>query len=179
MTRESIDARIAAGYQARRESRLAEAMTDFNAAIEECRQSRETLRLARALSGLGQIERDLGDTESAAGHYRESVAILRAGGPSLALAHTVRHLGDILRGRGELEDAGAAYREALAIYRADSATPPLDLANALRGYALLRSQAGDNAESIQLWQEAGRLYRLANVDAGVAESIAQIAALSN
>src|SRR5579863_8893774 len=179
MTRESIDARIAAGYQARRESRLAEAMTDFNAAIEECRQSRETLRLARALSGLGQIERDLGDTESAAGHYRESVAILRAGGPSLALAHTVRHLGDILRGRGELEEADAAYREALAIYRADAKSTPLDLGNTLRGYALLRAAAGDKAAALEMWQAAGALYEIVGVQAGIDESRAQIAELSN
>ena len=66
----------------------------------------------------------------------------------------------------------AGYREALAIYRRNERTPPLDLANALRGFALLK---GRSAEANALWQEARDLYAAVGVEAGVAESSGRLA----
>jgi tetratricopeptide (TPR) repeat protein len=87
-------------------------------------------------------------------------------------------VGDILRNQGQLELAVPHYQEALAIYRSHPQTPPLDLANAIRGYALLKAGIGDITEAKQLWQEAGRLYAKVGVQAGVTESEAQIAHLT-
>ena len=95
----------------------------------------------------------------------------------LRLAHTVRHVGDILREDKQLEPAGPCYREALEIYRAHEDTPPLDLANAIRGYALLKAETGERQDAIALWQEAGELYAQVHVEAGVAESERRVALL--
>jgi hypothetical protein len=80
----------------------------------------------------------------------------------LALAHTIRHVADIHRVQGNPQLAEPCYDEALGLYRANAATPPLDLANAIRGLALLKN---DKA----LWAEARDLYASLDVQAGVDE----------
>jgi hypothetical protein len=78
-----------------------------------------------------------------------------------------------------LDEAAPCYAEALEIYRANQATPPLDLANTLRGYALLRGEMGCREEAKLLWIEAGQLYTAAEVQAGVDESERQVALLTS
>lgn len=177
MANDSTAALIREGYRARREHRPADAAALFASAVEQCRASGERLVLARALAGLGQIERDLGNTAVAVEHYEEAVAIFRTEADALTLAHAVRHLGDIRRNRKEFEEARACYDESLAIYRAHRESPPLDVANALRGHALLKSQIGAIQESARLWQEAGALYESLGIEAGVAESRDNLARL--
>jgi tetratricopeptide (TPR) repeat protein len=166
------------GYQARREDRLAEAKACFTEAVGICGAAGNKAMLARALTGLGQIERDLHETAAALGHYEDAVAIYRTLDDPLVLAHTVRHVGDILRSQGKLELAAPCYGEALKIYRRHEETPPLDLANAIRGYALLKASTGDKGEAARLWQEAGVLYAAVGVEVGVAESERQVAQLT-
>jgi tetratricopeptide (TPR) repeat protein len=166
------------GYQARREERLADAKAHFAEAVELCRISGDNAMLAQALTGLGQIERDLGQLDAAVMLYLEAAELYRAMDRPLALAHTVRHVGDILRNQVRLDLAEPHYREALEIYRSHGETPPLDLANAIRGYALLKAGTGHKDEAAILWQEAGGLYAQVGVQAGVAESEAQVARLT-
>jgi hypothetical protein len=73
--------------------------------------------------------------------------------------------------------AEPCYHEALTIYRAHKETPPLDLANAIRGLALLKSNAGEVEEARALWAEARDLYAAVNVEAGVKESSRRLALL--
>ena len=181
------------GYQARREGRHADAKAAYAEAVELGRGAVAAgdgpAVLALALTGLGGIERDLRKVEAALKHYQEAVALYRTGGDPLALAHTVRHVGDILRGAGQLEAALPCYNEALAIYREQPETDALDLANALRGFALLQSATGDTLGAIMSWREAGALYDRvwrepdspfseADLAPGVAESARQIAMLT-
>src|SRR5262249_24385250 len=109
--------------------------------------------------------------------YEEAAEIYRAISETLKLAHTIRHVGDILRHLERFAPADTSYAEALSIYRAHRETPPLDLANMLRGLALLKEALGENAEARALWAEAGSLYATANVEAGVVESARRAAAL--
>jgi hypothetical protein len=71
------------------------------------------------------------------------------------------------------------YQEALKIYRSHGQTPPHDLANAIRGYALLKANTGDSVEAKKLWQEAKDLYAHVGVQAGVTEAGRQIAHLTS
>jgi hypothetical protein len=96
----------------------------------------------------------------------------------LWLAHTIRRAADILRDMGRNVDSAPHCREALELYRGHNEPAPLDLANTLGGYALLKGEGGAFREAEQLWQEAGRLYAQVDVHAGVAESKAEIARVS-
>ena len=108
-----------------------------------------------------------------------AVAGLRQVDEPLKLAHAVRHLGDSYRRAGEVALAEPCYDEALSIYRSREDRNPLDLANAIRGYAILKSQMGDLAESEEQWIEAHNLYNYTNVMSGVAGSAARLALLTH
>ncbi len=155
---------------AQRENRLADARAYLVEAVNLYREAGAPAELARALTRLGQIERDMRHRDAALRSYQEAVAIYRAAGDTPRLAHTVRHVADIHREDGHPELAEPCYHEALAIYRSHPPTPPLDLANAIRGLAVLKSDAGDAEEAKLLWQEAKDLYSAVNVQAGVEES---------
>jgi tetratricopeptide (TPR) repeat protein len=177
------------GYQARRDHRLAEGKSIYNEAVAQARQSGEPSLLVQSLTRLGGIERDLGEIESSLQRYREAVSICRSLDSPLTLAHTIRHVGDILRESAQLEAALPCYREALEIYRSHPETNMLDLANTLRGYALLEAALGQTETAIALWQETRALYNQvwqepespyseADLKPGILESQRQIAQLS-
>ena len=109
--------------------------------------------------------------------YTISVSLARVLGDPLVVAHRVRHLGDAYRHLGRADLAEPSYQEALSIYRQHQGAKPLDLANALRGFAILKQSLGAREESRRLWQEAHDLYLKLNVTAGVAESAAKLATL--
>ncbi len=109
--------------------------------------------------------------------YTVAVALARTRGDPLVLAHNVRHLGDAYRRIGRAAKAEPCYLESLSIYRQHKSTKPLDLANALRGYAILKESIGANEEARRLWQEAHDSYVRANVPAGVEESAARLGAI--
>jgi tetratricopeptide (TPR) repeat protein len=174
---ETAENLIQQALRARREHRLEDAKRDLVAAVALCRKAGGQ-NLARALTALGQIERDQGQNDAALRHYEEAVTIYRAAGEPLKLAHTIRHVADILRESGRAELAEPRYDEALALYRKHPETPPLDLANAIRGWALLKSDSRENESAKALWQEARELYAAVNVEAGVEESKRRLAMLA-
>jgi hypothetical protein len=62
--------------------------------------------------------------------------------------------------------------------RGSEATKPLNLANALRGMAILKQKNGGIAEAKALWEGAGRLYESVDVSEGVVESAKRVGELS-
>jgi len=167
-----------AAKRARLENRPSDAHRDYAAAVELCRNSGSRRELVLALKGLGQIERDAGNGEAALRLYEEAAAVCREEGDQLALAHTVRHIADIHLDARRAELAGPFYVEAIAIYRANPNTKPLDLANALRPFAILNEDMGKVAEARRLWAEARDLYATAGVPQGVAEGSRRLARLN-
>ena len=95
----------------------------------------------------------------------------------MRFAHAIRHLADILRHVGSAAEAAHYYEEALKVYRQHSESRPLDLANTLRGFALLKGGIGESEGANSLWQEARSLYESVHVQAGVEESEREIARL--
>src|ERR1700690_2527405 len=174
---DTVENLLQRALQARREHRLDDAKRDLVDAVALCRKAGGQ-DLARALTALGQIERDQRQNDAALQHYEEAVTIYRAAGNPLKLAHTIRHVADILRETGRAKLAEPRYDEALALYRSHPETPPLDLANAIRGLALLKSDSKKNEDARALWQEARELYAAVNVEAGVTESNRRLALLT-
>lgn len=107
-----------------------------------------------------------------------AVASLRKVDDPLRLAHTVRHLGDAYYYARRWSLAEPCYVEALSIYRRHENRKPLDLANAIRSFAVLKDEVGATAEAELLWQEAHDLYVALDVSAGIAESAARLALLT-
>jgi tetratricopeptide (TPR) repeat protein len=121
---------------------------------------------AQELIEEGYAARNAGKLDVALERYRAGAETLRRMVQPQRLAHTVRHVADIEREMGSLDAAEADYAEALAIYRDDSRTGKLDLANTLRGYALLREARGDLKAAAEMWSEARELYAAVEVQAG-------------
>ena len=107
-----------------------------------------------------------------------AVSSLRKVDDPLRLAHAVRHLGDAYYYARRPAQAEPCYVEALSIYRRHENRRSLDLANAIRSFAVLKDEIGAADESQRLWQEARDLYLSLNVSAGVAESAARLALLA-
>lgn len=174
----TIDKLLADASQARREKRPADAHHDLLEAVALARAAADQRTLARTLTELGRIERDLGQREAALTSYEAAAAIYRRLGDDLKLAHTVRHMGDIHQDAGRASQAEPFLLEALALYRANPQAPPLDLANALRPLAILRHDAGNFSEADRLWDEAKGLYASVNVLPGVAGCAARLALIA-
>ena len=175
---EPQEALFARALQARREHRFADARTSLMEAEALSRQAGDELGMARSFVLLGQIERDQNDLDAALKNYQEAVAIYRRKDDVQRLAHSIRHVADIHRHLGNSQFAESCYREALDLYRADAGTGQLDLANAIRGYAILKAQIGDGEQARLLWEEAGKLYAAVGVQEGAAESSRQLALLA-
>jgi ankyrin repeat protein len=147
-----------------------EARALFGEAAKKSRESADRRGLVEALKGVAQIDRDRGRRAEALPFYEEAVSVCREIGDPLLLAHTLRHLGDLHHDDSRDDLAEALYVEALALYRASDA-PPLDLANALRGLAIIKDAEG-------LWEEAFQLYVATNVPPGIAETALRLANLA-
>jgi tetratricopeptide (TPR) repeat protein len=147
--------------------------TDLIGRIAALRADGASSELARALRELGELERR-DDPDAARRHYEEAVGMYREVDEPLRLAHTIRHLGDILVDADRIAEAEACYDEALTIYRARGDTAPLELANAVRGMAVLEQKNGARENALRLWQEAHDLYVATGVEEGARETATRI-----
>jgi len=159
---------------ARRDGRLSDARRDAEAAVALCRQVGPPGKLVRALMLLGQIERDDKQRGKALQHYEEAAIISRKEEEPLRCAHTVRHLADLYCDMGKLDLAENCYQESLALYRDNKGASAGDLANAIRGFAVMKDAAGSSGEARPLWEEARDLYASLGVDEGVEECNARL-----
>ena len=153
-------------------------MLHLRRAVARARRQGSRAELARALKGLGELERWL-PGDAALQHYGEAVGIYRELDEPLELAHTVRHLGDIHNDRRRPKLAEPCYHEALALYRRYGQSQPGHFANAVRVLAVLKEEAGEMEEATRLWREAHDLYASVGEPMGVAESAAWLALLAH
>ena len=88
---EVADKIVQRSQRAQRDKRLSDSRKDWLTAIELLRED-DGEQLGHARGPLGELERKLGDGESARAQCEEAVALFRQHGDGLRLAHTVRHL---------------------------------------------------------------------------------------
>jgi tetratricopeptide (TPR) repeat protein len=160
---------IEQGRKARHERRPEDARSSFREALEQCGSDDDPRLVAELHAELAYVERALHDEQSAEAHYRRAAEMFKVLRDPLRTAHNMRHLADILRETGKPLEAAPFYCESIEFFR-KSGEYPLQLANALRGLALMQCDLGDFAGSLQSWAEAKALYQMVSVDAGVAES---------
>ena len=165
------------GRIAKSEHRLEDSRNLFAEALTECLRGADRVLTAVLYEELAYVERNLLNLDAAQWHYREAGEIYRSLDNPLKTAHTIRHAADILREQERPDDAAQLYAESLEIYRRCKETPLLDLANAIRGFALLKEQTGDRQEALNLWREARDLYQQTGIAAGVSESDVRIRSL--
>jgi tetratricopeptide (TPR) repeat protein len=101
--------------------------------------------------------------------YAAAAKIYRDQNDLLAYAHTIRHVADIYQQEYYSAEAKPLYEESIELYRSNLNTKILDLANALRPYALLNEAQGNLELASKLWEEAKQLYSSLRVDPGVSE----------
>jgi tetratricopeptide (TPR) repeat protein len=167
-TREEIEVALRSGTSARRAGRLSEALQHLNEAAAMCGPDRQ-LHRALVLRELGELARNRHDLKAAQAHYEQAVVLLRTSDDRLKLAHTIRHLGDVLAKRQHWPEAEECFAEALDIYRSHPAPGVLDLANAVRSHAALKTETGQREAARALWVEACELYESEGIAAGVEE----------
>jgi tetratricopeptide (TPR) repeat protein len=172
---ETFQELFAQGYKARRENRIADSRAIFIKAVRSAAEEGDRPSLAEALCGLGQAERDIGNLAAARLHYAGAATLYREIGPPARLAYAIRHEADLLREECRPAEAEPLYLEAATIYREQGKEAALDLANTLRGLALVAESSGKPDASKSLWQEARQLYAECKVEAGVAECDKKIA----
>jgi tetratricopeptide (TPR) repeat protein len=160
---------IEQGRKARQEHRLEDARSLFSEALKQCCGDDDPRLEAELHSELAYVERALHDEQSAEANYRLAAEMFRTLRDPLRTAHNMRHLADILRETGRSHEAAPFYSESIEFFR-KSGEYPLQLANALRGLALMQGDLKDFSGSLQSWAEAKALYQMVSVDAGVAES---------
>jgi Tetratricopeptide repeat len=166
---ETFQEQFARGYQARREDRLADSRAIFLKAVRSAAEEGDRPSLAEALCGLGQAERGIGNLEAARHHYAGAALLYREIGPPERLAYAIRHEADILREACQPAEAEPLYVEAEGIYRRQGEGAALDLANTLRGLALVNESLDRPDASRLLFKQARELYAKCNAEAGVAE----------
>jgi len=166
---ETFKEQFAQGYKARREGRAADSRAIFIKGVRDAAEAGDQPSLAEALCGLGQAERDIGNLEAARHHYANAAVLYRQIGPPARLAFALRHEADILRELCLPAEAEPLYVEAEGIYRQQGEEAELDLANTLRGLALVNESTRRPDESISFFQQACELYAKCGVEAGVAE----------
>ena len=119
---------------------------------------------------MAQAERDIGNPEAASHHYANAAVLYRELKQPERLAYATRHEADILRESLRISEAEPLYLEAEKILREIGEGALLDLANTLRGLALVNESMGKSDVSKALWNEARELYAKCKVDDGIAES---------
>ncbi len=166
---ETFQEQFAKGYQARREGRAADSRAIFFKAVRSAAEEGDRADLAEALCGLGQAERDIGNLPASRHHYQSAAVLYRQIGPPERLAFALRHEAGIAGELGLPAEAEPLYLEAEGIYRQLGEAAELDLANTLRGLALLYESSGRADAARPLFEQARALYAKCKVQAGVAE----------
>lgn len=164
----SFDQLLSLARQAQAERRLSEARSYLAEAGTLPRSREQALQLIESLKDVGRVERDAGNLDASQASYEDAAAICQSECHTLLFAHTLRHVGDVLAQRGDFAGAREKCWAALQVYRESRDGQALDVANAIRSFALLEEQF-DDAAAIPLWQEAKSLYASAGVLAGVEE----------
>ena len=165
-------------WQARGKSNYSESKRLLTKAKKLCGPQDFDL-LGRVFHICMQYEYDYDNLEEALAFNQKSISYYSKAGNSDRRAHALRHRADLQRALGLGDEAEANYDQVLEIYRNESNTSQGDLANALRGYALLLEGQNRFSEAIMIWTEIKSIYHNLDIPMGVSEASQKISQLEN
>jgi serine/threonine-protein kinase len=167
------------GKELRRQQLTSEALEQFQRLREQRRDDPIMSRqLARMHLMLANVERTLGKTDSAEGHYTEAIQLLQnlrktSNGSQVTdlLAETLRDLASMVKGLGRLRDSASALSQASRLADELLESHPADVryhrtkATVLLALASLQFELGDFTESSVASGEAAKtLHKLTKED---------------
>ncbi len=174
---DEIQSLLAQAWKARGLGDYERAKKKVDAAHSQCKVSDHDL-LGRVFHIYMQFEYDQNEFEAALGLARQSLDHYEKGGNPHQLAHSRRHIADLMLHLDRLESAEKEYQQVIQIYRSLANFHEMDLANALRGYALLLEKKNKSIEAVIVWKEARGLYDKYKIAEGVQEADQHLAKLS-
>jgi len=133
--------------------------------------------LGRVFHVYMQLEHDQGNFSKALKFCQKSLEYYRKTEDPLKIAHSLRHVADLQREIGQDADSERNYREVIDIYRTNPKLNLGNLANALRGFALVLEQRDRIKEAIPVWEETKDLYQKCGIQAGVDEAEGKLESL--
>jgi len=133
--------------------------------------------IARIFHIYAQFESDLENYPSALELNQKSLSFYEQIDNPDKKSHSMRHIADIHRRLGNYGESEKSYQQALTIFREYSRARQSDLANMLRGLALVSENLGKTAQAIEAWQEAQSIYQQLGLQNGVDEAAKKIAQL--
>jgi tetratricopeptide (TPR) repeat protein len=175
-TQQKIGRLLQQAWDKRRTEKYGESLDLLRRAETLCTQDDHHL-LGRIYHIHRQLKTDQGLHIQALPHALKSIEHYRASGEVQHIAHSVRHLADLEFKLGQLDGAEEHYREAIQIYINDDNTTKLNLANTLRGYAMLTESQENIVLALGLWEEVKTLYNSIDIPEGVEEANQHLEAL--
>lgn len=166
--RKPIEKLLLKSRSARRENRLLQAQKTARMAVDAAEKIEDPEIWKRSINQLAQIERDLDRDDTAVDLYNRIIQLSHKLGQKAIKAHAFRHIADIHLDNRLFKVAEIFYRHALNIYRKEPGISRLDLANTLRGLALLKTRL-NQTEAVAIWKKARRMYASAGINTGVDE----------
>lgn len=165
----SIEEFLKNAWDLRREAKYDLANYALEKAQEHCKED-DYISRGRIFHIYAQFESDHDNPSRALKLLQRSLSFYKKTGSSIKIAHSTRHIADLERRIGDVEDSESNYRTSIDIYKSNKSTSKVDLANAIRGYALVLEKRGKIQEAIEAWKEARELYRACKLEEGVDEA---------
>jgi len=124
-----------------------------------------------------QIDYDKGHLTKALVLCHQSLAYYKKLGIPERIAHSTRHLADLQCHLGQHVESENNYQKAINMYKESSTLHAGNLANALRGYAIVLENLNKLNEARTTWSEVKTLYQSLGIQAGVDEASKRMDAL--
>ena len=124
-----------------------------------------------------QLDYDQGNLSKALELCQESLSYYKKTNLPDRIAHSTRHLADLQCHLGQNAESESNYQVAIGMYRDSPVHQAGNLANALRGFAIVLENRKKIDEAITAWRETKTLYQSLGLEAGVDEATQKLAAL--
>ena len=124
-----------------------------------------------------QIDYDKGDFTKALDFCHQSLMYYKKLGLPEKIAHSTRHLADLQCHLGQHAESENNYQKAINMYKESSSLQAGNLANALRGFAIVLENLNKLNEARTTWSEVKTLYQSLGIQAGVDEASDRMDAL--